>query len=150
MTKENSQITQKSTVFSKKSESTNVTTSIRLNQNTDAWLISYATSILNLIKEQEAVQFVDSMMGDDEARNHCIADEAHRKSQELNQSINIEKAEKGRQEEQAFDGATENFLAQLKTILYGLSLRSESLSDSLYKAGYKDQLEIAEQCGWVV
>ncbi|CAI3960652.1 hypothetical protein [Commensalibacter communis] len=65
-------------------------------------------------------------------------------------SVLIEKAEKGRQEEQAFDGATENFLAQLKTILYGLSLRSESLSDSLYKAGYKDQLEIAEQCGWVV
>ncbi|MDI2113931.1 hypothetical protein [Commensalibacter nepenthis] len=77
---------QKSTVSTQNRESF----SIRLNNNSDAWLISYATSILDLIKKQEAVQFVDDLIGDDEARNHCILDEAHRKSQEFNQTINSE------------------------------------------------------------
>ncbi|MDI2113933.1 hypothetical protein [Commensalibacter nepenthis] len=65
-------------------------------------------------------------------------------------AVLIEKAEKGRQEEQVFDGATEALLAQLKTILYGLSLRSENLYNCLLKAGYEEQLEVAEQCSWVL
>lgn len=87
MPKKNLQSTQTSAIFLKNAPESH---SIELNQNPDAWLLDYETTILNLIKEQEAAQFIDSLMGDDEARNHCIADEAHRKSQELNQTINHE------------------------------------------------------------
>ena len=64
-------------------------------------------------------------------------------------SILIEKAEKEREEERAFDGATESFIARLRPLLYGLSLQSKDLSSLLFKAGYKEELAIADQCSEV-
>jgi len=57
-------------------------------------------------------------------------------------SILIDKAEKEREEERALDGATESLIARLRTLLYGLDIRAKSLSDRLYEAGYKQQLDI--------
>jgi len=91
MRKKNLQSTQQSTVFSKnQSESCQKIVKIELNKNADAWLQNYEATILNLIREKEAAQFIDDLMGNNEARNQCIADKAHRKSQELNLSINHE------------------------------------------------------------
>lgn len=84
MLKKNSHRLQKSKFFSQNGESLNVTTSIKLNQNPDAWLVHYETTILDLVREKEAVQFIDTLMGNNEAPNHCIADKAYAKSQELN------------------------------------------------------------------
>lgn len=59
-----------------------------INKNPDAWLLDYASIILDLVAQQEAVQFTDDLMTNDEANNCCVRDYAYQKSQELNQAIN--------------------------------------------------------------
>ncbi|CAI3941550.1 unnamed protein product [Commensalibacter communis] len=52
----------------------------------------------------------------------------------------IDKLEIDRKEEEAFDGATENFLYQLKYIAHALEQDAEELHQSLIDAGHKKLL----------
>jgi len=60
-------------------------------------------------------------------------------------SILIDKAEKEREKERILDGATESLIAQLRSLLYALSLQSKNLSNLIYEAGYHKQIDIADK-----